>query len=1409
MNIKTYVLLILTTLLAGCLPTAKEQACSSGSVFNSSSRSCVPITSGGQTSGLSISTRSPIVSNVTVAQTQTATTAFAVTIANPLNQGFEVRWMLYPPSGVGFPPAPIQVNTNLASSTYGLVPQSLGLVPGLWTLAAEVYSLPSSTLATSAQWALTVTSNPTPTLVINPGLSSFAGTSTSIQTNALVATQLAVNVVDTSPAPTAWRLYWSFDGVASSPSAFTSNTGSVNGLTQTFLQAGATPYPNDNPIMPGPHVVRAELRSPGGSVYDTIEWTIFAYAPNMPQLSAAPFAPNPTSSTVVTAIDGVNIASGGFRNAGVNMYNAAAGAGAFCVAVTTAVGSGGGVAVQFRKNGNPILGPQTFMAANSFLCLDDFASTEAFTLSNPNIGEFRTLSADIVDLGTSTVAVTVTWGVSVRPRNTPPVATLPPPIVNPIYRVQDTAGTQTFLVEDADTALMNMNITFYIDGVAMDGINTFPGTNVLTPDCSHIGYPIAPDVTPGTGPVGATRLDCTVSIPSYDLNGRVNPAMKSYTITAMAQDKAINGAAAQTSNLVSWTVNPVNPGAPQIKQTVPTIVAQGTNLTTTSYITTLANPTVILDPTNGATPFIPEGTDIVFSTLVNDIERDDFFIQVDRCTNAGCTTTQPAVAPILITRSTDALGRRAALTYNIPEDTIVGAANGTVQYRITVKDVLPDIDANVLTDTDTQTVIPGVNVAQTAFMDLKIANNNPFPLWAGAAGTNPQLANAVIVMTGMPVSIDPGTITDASVADGNAIVYRWQVKVGAGPWETIPGATSRVLKWTPSNAIATLGLEFRLCLGDDGFGNEVTLCTNFANPTAPALPATTRFAGPWTGITARSNAIAKNAALPAATGEVATWFDNTERELYMAYVHKAGTNDSRIVVEKYEVALNGTVTSGGSVTFATEETGAAYDASALSIVGQRVTIGADVYRGLYVSYVTQDAPSVSPRIRVRRIELTNDEMVFNYNNFYESNTLSQDIQVIAGGVAGQITLQVVDNVFDASEYIIIAGIRLNAVTTVPANDCEFRVGGLLTTDEIITNIANAYSTCSASDPRAFIPSGTIVGNQWAITNYPQDHVDLDYSIYLGKAGEIMLQNDTLLIPYLDNLNSGKVAIAVLSTTTNGFTSGSLGRTSFPYSQVPSYVALNGTVQGFELTNSYAENGLFDVAITTVGNRVNAYRMSFNTPSTVGIVDSVINVFGASELVEKPRIATGRTATNNHVFILAQNANAVEKDLFYARVDVANSYQLASGLPQNPLDGTHEQSLELTDYRIRALEGNKRAVMGVYTNSLDILVSILKPAAALSELVMIRPTAGAGATYPTVDELPAFPVSTVPNVALSMPFDFTVGDAGSVALENVKESVLMLYPSSAASGLRASILNVEEETIQATSNGTPYQPPYIK
>ncbi|MFP5459747.1 MAG: hypothetical protein ACLGG7_13510, partial [Bacteriovoracia bacterium] len=193
-------------------------------------------------------------------------------------------------------------------------------------------------------------------------------------------------------------------------------------------------------------------------------------------------------------------------------------------------------------------------------------------------------------------------------------------------------------------------------------------------------------------------------------------------------------------------------------------------------------------------------------------------------------------------------------------------------------------------------------------------------------------------------------------------------------------------------------------------------------------------------------------------------------------------------------------------------------------------------------------------------------------------------------------------------------------------------------------------------------------------------------------------------------------------------------------------------------------------------------------------------------------ATGPSATNNHVYLLARNATTLDKELFFARIDVANSYQLAANMPQIPLDGVHEQAQELKDYKIRALSGNKRAALGTYTNGGDLLISILKPVTTSSDLAMIRPLSGAGSSYPTVEELSTVPTTGQVTLALSMPFSFTVGDAGAAASENVRESIVMLYPSNASvsnGGVRASFLNLQEDAIQATSNSASWQAPYIK
>lgn len=1387
MKVTTSILLLILLVVTGCLPQAKKQACTEGSIFNATARTCVPITSGGQTSGVYISNKSPAISNLTVAQSQTSASAFAVTVADPNNQGYVIRWMLYPPSGVTFTGNPLIINT----ANYNLIPNNLAMSPGLWTLAAEIYNSTGVSLLTSSQWAVTVSSNPTPTLSINSGAALQATTGSRLTTDTST-TYFAVNVTDTAPSATSWTLNWYYDGVLMKTG---SSTGSRTPLTssttyETFFSSTNALSSDNPPVASGPHLIRAELRN-GTSIYDYIEWTVYVYAPNLPQISiTAP--PLPDTSVTVNAIDGISLLSGGFRSNGSNIFPSED----FCVAVNDFDGTRnnsipGGVVVQFRNNGTPVGAPQTFSANHSYVCLGDFNSAFNMTLANSNVGEFKTVTATVTDVDTNTAVAVVSWGVSIRPKNTAPVANISSPTSNPVIQLQDTTQSYIMTVTDEDTTTPdNMDIAFFIDGVAMNGTNNFPGTSVPTPDCTH---------TASIAPLGATRLQCNVTIPSYDLAGRVDPTTKTYTITARATDQSVNGAAAQISNILSWTMEPINSASPAITQTSSSIAAQGVSTTTNSYVAPLLSPT---SPSTG--PY-SEGSDIIFSVLVNDAERDDFFIQIDRCSNLTCTGTfTTVVGAYLVTRSVDDLGKRVTYSYTIPEDTITGAASGTVAYRVSVQDRLPDFNLDSVVDLGTTV---------SAIMTITVQNDNPFPIWGGAGGANPTLASALNIMVGYPLTLDPGTVTDASTADGNTVLYQWEISLDAGTtWTSIAGATSRVLKWTPTNAIAGSAVRLRLCLGDDGFGNGLALCTGIAAPTAPGLPATTRVAGPWTGIVAQANTTAKNAVTPSANGEVATWYDATEREMYMVYINKAGVNSSSIVVEKYDVATAGTLSFVKSTSFTTERTGPAYDASALSVVGQRVTVGATTYRGLYISYVTQSAPTVPPRLRVRHVELTNDELRFTYSNFFESVSASPDISVIEGATPGTVTLQVTDSTFDASEYISFNGMKLTPVpTTSTPSDCEFEADGTLTTDQVMTNIETAFYTCASNtaDPRAFTPNASPVGDTWAITNFPRDWVDLDYSVYLSKAGEIMLQSDMLLIPFLDNLNSGKLSVAILGTINAGFTNGSLANAASPFGQVPTYVALNSTVQGLDLANSYASSGTFDVAMTTVMSGLNVYRLSFNPPSTIGITNTVTNVFGSGEVVQKPRIATGNSSTNNNVFILAQDAGSITKELFFARIDVGAAYSLAPTMPMVPLDGTHEQAKELAEYRIRALTGNRRAGLVVMTDGGEILTSLIKPVTSVSNVPMIRPVAGgSGTNYPEVDSSVS---TTVATLGMSFPFSFTVGDAGATASENVKESVVVLYPSSAATGLSASFINLTEEGINATSINSAggYQPPYIK
>jgi hypothetical protein len=1397
----TAFLLLLMLLAAGCLPQAKQQTCGSGSIFSSSSRECVPITSGGTTNGVSIANRSPALSNVSVLKTDTTGTLFTVTVQDSLNQGYTIRWVLYPPSGVSFTGNPLLIN----SASYILTPATAkagGLDVGVWTLSAEVMNSTGTSLLTSAQWVINVSGAPTPTLTSLSG----APTSSRLTTSSATFTS-SVSVTDSSAV--GWRVKWFYDGQLMQQTAISSGSKTPTDIASlantTFVNTNLTSADDLPQTAVGPHVIRAELTNTTGTiVYDAEEWTIYIYAPNMPQITSA-FGP--ATTTVVTAIDNVTLASGGFRTGPTpasSIYNATAGLGGFCLTTNDFDGSGSGVLIEYYKDASVTPFASTSFPVSATVCLDDIAvsgTTYAIQLANSNVGEYHTLTAKIRDVATNTVSDSRTWGISVRPRNTAPVVQLISP-ASPNIQLQDSEDpgvtvTATYVLNATDDDTLspdNMDINFYFDGVLMNGANTFPGTNVATPDCSYAA---------GAAPTGSARLQCVVALPAYDTTGRINPiasyaafplttiTAREYTISARASDTTTNGAAAQTSNTISWTVRPIDAAAPVLTNTLSSIVAQDLvtpDEATQSYIALAAAPATAITTAN-------EGDDIQFSILVDDYERDDFRIQIERCTDASCTSFASAVASTLVTRTTDTLGHRVTFNYNIPENAITGAASGSVFWRITVNDSLPDLDTN------TGTVNLAANSPQI-FVELNVNNNNPAPVHVGPE--SPLFATAINVFTGMPFTFDPGSITDDSLLDGQNIQYQWQVSSDAGvSWSDITGSTTRVLRWTPPSDFPTAAAQVRLCLGDDGFGNSVAACTNVV--------------GPWTSITPRTNTVAKNDAMTP-DGEVATWFDSVERELYKVYTVNTSATVNHIVVEKYDVATTGAITFVDSLSFETESSGSDYTASSLSVVGQRTTIAGVDYRNLYISYVTLNSPSIAPRVRIRQIDLTNDEFQFSYTNFFESDSTTPNMTATrSSSPAGSVTLSVIDTAFDAGEYLLVNGMRLTPIfdpVAVP-DVCEFQtmVAGPVpdTADNIVDNIVAAINLCAADDERSWNPTAAVAGvGSRLITDYPAGWIDVNYAINMNRVADMQLLSGVLIIPFLDNLNSNRLTITSVDTLAT-FASGSLGDNSTTASFEPTHTPLV-TVAGTEIAASSFTAGNLDVAIVPAsGGGLRSYRVSHTMPANTFALASTSPLLFSGEFVEKPRIATGPTATNNNVFILAQDSASLTGELLFARIDAA-AYAGVPPAELNPFDATHEQASNLKDYRIRALTGNKRAAFAVLTNETattgDVLVSLIKPVTTTSNVPMLRPIAASN--YPKLAEL--VDTTDVSVINMSPAFSVAFGDAGAKTNENIRESVSVIHPSTG--DLNSTIVNITEETaadgnVSATSIDTEFQPPYVK
>lgn len=1454
---KLGLILSLLLVLTGCLPQAKQQSCGQGNVFNSTSRTCVPVTSGGQTSGVSIAGRNPALSNFTVSAVSTTTLNFSVSINNPLNQGYEIRWRLYSPTGT--------LSPSLATPTVGAVaftPQNaFAGVSGLWTLAAEIVSIPSNVLITQTQWFITAIPQATPTLT------KVAGSPLSVSTSPS-ATSYGVTV--SNPGSQSAVVVWYYNGVQETSVMAANGSTSFASSKQFFsLTNNIT---NDNPpLLTGPASIRAELRqgSVSGAIFDQVEWTVFVNPPNFASITAV--SPDPTATLI--ALNSVSLQNQGIRS-GSSFLTATDICGyvnplcqsnnSFCVDVNSHLGStgvAGNVQVRFFRNGatGTLIAQKTVVSSGEKVCLGKITGAPSFfmSLANPNVGEFQTVVAVVVDNNQS--VGTINWPVSVRPTNTPPIASKQSPAesTTPSNHLVGTAQTYTVSVQDDDhpnAALHSYQWKF--ENTLLNGTNFFPGTTVVTPNCQGVGM-----------------TSCTFTIPTYNLAGRLDPELnvnQVYSVTVQATDPGIStpsySAAPLSSNTLSWSVKPFAIGTVP-SATAPSIAAPGASTCTPYYATDVCNPGATTPnsyialatspttplPVNGSgqyTTALAESTNIVFNMLVNDADRDDYSITIE-CVPSGATVCPaiPMIHSSNVTRVNDSFGNRIAINYTISQSTIVGAASGAVTYRVTVND-----RTNYFAAVASVLEIATNKTATRDFVVNTINNLNPPPQLAAGAVQTPAIGSTSDVVVGYPFTIDPGVIVDNSTSDGSTISYQWQVsKNGGATWVNIIGSNQRVLKWTPGINSVNDSLQLRLCLGDDGFGNAVSSCGTGGGATV----------GVW-NVNPRINSLL--AASGNTTGDVATHVikDGTRQEMYMAY--PINGSPSYIVVEKYQFNVDSDLELVKTMRFTTESSsGASYPATKLSLESKSVTTGGKTYRGLYVSYVTQQTVPgpVNPRMRVRYLDITDtDDLMFNYDSIYNSQCVDSVTKIYNIGCVNPYTV-VMDasrtvtfsnfnpTGFPAGSFIAINGVKLYSVAGgtysnfdgLPATGlgwnitsggrCEFTGHTYLVTptaQQLAYIVGEAYRSCASVflDRRLNI-SGTITTDPtftvdtFSITQMPAMHVDIDYPIAFGRVGDIMIHNNVIAIPYLDNNNTGKLAIAALRMS-DAYNYGGLASTDSGtnFAIAPSYLAQSITAESLDLANSYADVGTFDVALVNSLNRLDYHRFTIAATATSASVNLVggssrTNVFSTTTAVSKPRIATGLAASNNHVFILAQDQLDVNKELRFARIKIANStIEIFS-----PLDSLHVQAKNLKDYRLQAdncvSSNNNGAILAAYTTSNLSLVSALRTPSAgalqtgllISPDFSLDPALSAGAfDYPVLSSGAA-----TAGISLSKSFTLSgVGQAGAQALEN--ESCSMSAVHSGALRSQLSVVNVKPVAIQATEvQSSPldglFQPPFIK
>lgn len=1441
--------------MASCLPQEKTTQCSSGEAFDASQRKCIS----------TLSSTTATISSITPSTSYTISTSdtsrsHAITVSDPTGSGYSVKWIVVDPNG----------NTTLLGTGLSLTFNHTSFTPGVYILEVQILDTGGSTVSDSRSWSVNIIDKQTPSIIQVTG-TPFSTTITSAPTT--------INATINNPDLISNVNYeWLVNGSVIAGNTGSFSTSSLSG-TFSFNPTSSSTYYTGANVYTVQLVLKENIT---GVVYTSASWTIsnsipgFA-SPVLGNMSLFPGNDTPASGSIITAIDKLNTPSGGFiadlnGDGDTNSSEKVD----FCVQIsnTTAADDtlgidGDGVFIDFLSNGIVIATSQ-FTAEATPICLGVLNSVFFQSLPANIEAESQSIKAIVYDKFTGnsgrtrykgfTEILTFDWPTRVRQKNTAPRIVIDDQnsagnannsTTNQIYCSTKTTTTHSnceitqgarlaafpyteipFKVgvtiddDDYDSSVdfSKFRVEFYLDGTLLDGTHPLSSS-----DCFYDFGEVA----------SAANYICSISINPYSSSGPIDPTGLQYTVTAKVTDvDSPFIVSTKESNTLTWrisTVNDFNTGinvnafanAPAADNSASYVRKGGSNVTL-------------------ATDQISELDNITFHVSVDDLERDSFNIIVERCTDIlnladPCATTTQ-VASVNYNSSSSSNPKIVPIAHTISQnaiDTINKAVASNVQsikYRF------------IVTDTDGATPATATEVA------LQIVNKNENPTFNPSQfSPSLPLASSLIAFTGFPMSFDPGPVTDGTLNDGKNLKYQWLINVDTNDngnftddagFVAIPGATSRVLIWSPGQELdfakqEGIEVKLKLCVGDDGLidGGIVSKNPEGQNscPVATLDTADASYGvGEW-DVTVYSN-MAKgrshqsgagnnsyNSSTDHPNGEAAIWVDPRSTNpliKYMVYVNRS----REIVVEKIVTKSNGAKVGSTQTNSTTDIEYISFPHStdanfANNIVTNLSVTGDTTNNYLYIAYM---APiSGTDQVHVRRINIGGGKTAFqhdgklgfdkSYNGLLTSpNPLISDNSGNINITQDASTNGLVEIEFTAiptlGVSVVFNGFTLGSLATLSAGTDFCGTGGSVsgcsTTAATAASFASAINSSSNNELQG-ITATNIAGTNIVTLQGMADGEFLESNLGAQDLGQIYINTNLnkWVLPYINgNLpapNKNKVSLYTGDLNIRLSDSNA------------SSTHLTSTNAADEIANDIDANERIILAIKReVSGEISVYELD----NFHNIVD------GSADLFSDPNITNIKVAVSKETsefdqaaFITGTNQNS---RLAFARIDSsADDFNFLTAVVRSDLDPSYGLIDGITNYDITAGTTQDQMLMVAVVDS--------DSNGTADEAVMLQVT---GSSSPTID-CSFDAVDTQNNdkcmrittnsttkvfdlkVTLSdLVEDVTLGTDGATSNESTNDIVALVYQVDDGGGVKSDdalpivgILNVSGTTLTTDEN----------